>query len=93
MTKVIICMKRAKLLGWNHCEKVRDGLWDEEFFTGSQKQCTQSCTFAFSSVSKSFFAPNQTFFGHDYLDERLAWIQAYNSILYITSLRKVDSEN
>ena len=31
MTKGIRCKKRAKLLGWNHYEKVRNGSWDEEF--------------------------------------------------------------
>ena len=29
MTKVIRCKKHAKLLSWNHCEKVCNGLWDE----------------------------------------------------------------
>ena len=62
MTKVIRFKKPAKLLGWIHCEKVRNCLWDEEFLTRSQKDCT--VLYLKPSVSKlfaKFLAQNQHF--------------------------------
>ena len=49
----------------NRCKKVRNGSWDEEFLTRSQKKFKQSCTFAYPLFSKFFFGLNQTFSSHD----------------------------
>ena len=73
MTKVIRWEKLAKLLGWNNCEK---GFLPPVPSLVHKNNVHSLIALPFLPFSKMNFALNQTFSGHDYRDERLAWIQA-----------------
>ena len=72
MKKFIRCKKRAKLLGWNRCEKVVPMVHG---MRSSSLVHKNNVLLPFLPFSKLFFGQNQTCSGHDYLDER-GWFQA-----------------